>query len=61
MHGISFSIPFPLVPDDEHVEATLERWTFGGQTRLNERRTLPVLNLSDSLGTLIVVSCYSDD
>ena len=54
-HLVLYSIP---MPDDELVEVT---WTFEGQTHLNERGTLPVLNLSDSLGTLIVVSCYSDD
>jgi hypothetical protein len=62
-HLVLYSIP---MPDDEHFEATLGQWTFEGQTRLNERCTLSVLNLSDSLvivhapnlGTLIVVSCY---
>ena len=65
-HLILYSIP---MPDDEHFEATLKQWTFKGQTRLIERRTLSVLNLSGSLvivhapnlGTLIVVSCYPSD
>jgi hypothetical protein len=65
-HLILYSIP---MPDDEHFEAMLQQWTFKGQTRLNEQRTLSVLNLSDSLvivhapnlGTLIVVSYYPSD
>ena len=65
-HLILYSIP---MPDDEHFAATLKRWTFKGQTRLNDRHTLSVLNTSDSLiivyapnlGTLIVVSSYPSD
>ena len=65
-HLSLYSIP---MPDEKHFEETLKQWTFKGQTRLNERRTLSVLNLSDSLvivhapnlGTFIVVSCYPSD
>ena len=65
-HLSLYSIP---VPDEKHFEETLKQWMFKGQTRLNERCTLSVLNLSDSLvivhapnlGTFIVVSCCPSD